>query len=102
MIVPIHKNGSKMNPDNYRGISLISCFAKSFFVPFLAKDPRKDNLVLFVGIEHRTHFSFCTTWLITIAIKTKDIFSAVWWTLVKPLIPFPDKRYLENWGRGYN
>ena len=28
MIAPIHKNGSKMNPDNYRGISLLSCFAK--------------------------------------------------------------------------
>ena len=30
MINPIHKAGSKMDPDNYRGISLISCFAKFF------------------------------------------------------------------------
>ena len=30
MISPIHKSGSKMDPDNYRGISLISCFAKNF------------------------------------------------------------------------
>ena len=31
MINPIHKNGSKMDTDNYRGISLISCFGKFFF-----------------------------------------------------------------------
>ena len=31
MISPIHKSGSKTNADNYRGISLISCFAKFFF-----------------------------------------------------------------------
>jgi hypothetical protein len=30
MITPIHKGGSKINPDNYRGISLISCFVKFF------------------------------------------------------------------------
>ena len=30
MITPIHKKGSKTNPDNYRGISLISCLAKCF------------------------------------------------------------------------
>ena len=28
LIAPIHKKGSKMNPDNYRGISLISCLYK--------------------------------------------------------------------------
>ena len=27
MISPIHKNGFKSNPDNYRGISLLSCFS---------------------------------------------------------------------------
>ena len=32
MISPIHKKGSKTDPDNYRGISLISCFAKYFLV----------------------------------------------------------------------
>ena len=30
MITPIHKKGSKSNPDNYRGISLISCFSNFF------------------------------------------------------------------------
>ena len=30
MINPLHKAGSKMDPDNYRGISLLSCFAKYF------------------------------------------------------------------------
>ena len=30
MINPLHKSGSKMNPDNYRGISLLSCFGKYF------------------------------------------------------------------------
>ena len=30
MISPIHKKGPKVNPDNYRGISLLSCFAKYF------------------------------------------------------------------------
>ena len=29
MITPIHK-GCKLNPDNYRGISLLSCFSKFF------------------------------------------------------------------------
>ena len=48
MISPIHKNGSKMNPDNYRGISLISCFAK-FFYAILNKrllKYAKDNNIL--------------------------------------------------------
>ena len=30
MINPLHKSWSKMNPDNYRGISLLSCFSKYF------------------------------------------------------------------------
>ena len=30
MISPIHKKGSKTNPDNYRGISLLSCLGKFF------------------------------------------------------------------------
>ena len=30
MILPIHKKGSKMNPENYRGISLLSCIGKYF------------------------------------------------------------------------
>ena len=30
MINPLHKSGSKMDPDNYRGISLLSCFSKFF------------------------------------------------------------------------
>ena len=30
MITPIHKKGAKTDPDNYRGISLMSCFAKYF------------------------------------------------------------------------
>ena len=31
LIVPIHKSGSKADPSNYRGISLLSCFGKFFF-----------------------------------------------------------------------
>ena len=30
LIVPIHKSGSKADPSNYRGISLLSCFGKLF------------------------------------------------------------------------
>jgi len=30
MISPIHKKGSKLNPDNYRGITVSSCLAKVF------------------------------------------------------------------------
>ena len=30
LIIPIHKKGDKMNPDNYRGITLLSCFGKLF------------------------------------------------------------------------
>ena len=30
MIFPIHKKGSKTNPNNYRGISLLSCLGKFF------------------------------------------------------------------------
>ena len=30
MITPIHKKGPKVDPDNYRGISLMSCLAKFF------------------------------------------------------------------------
>ena len=30
MIFPIHKSGDKSNPDNYRGISISSCFLKFF------------------------------------------------------------------------
>ena len=32
MINPLHKSGSKMDPDNYRGISLLSCFSKFVFI----------------------------------------------------------------------
>ena len=31
MISPVYKTGSKINPDNYRAISLLSCFSKFFF-----------------------------------------------------------------------
>ena len=30
MIAPLHKTGSKIDPDNYRGISLLSCFSNIF------------------------------------------------------------------------
>ena len=30
LIILIHKEGDKMNPDNYRGITLLSCFGKLF------------------------------------------------------------------------
>ena len=30
LISPLHKKGSKHDPDNYRGISLLSCFSKFF------------------------------------------------------------------------
>ena len=30
LIIRIHKKGDKMNPDNYRGITLLSCFGKLF------------------------------------------------------------------------
>ena len=30
VISPIYKKGTKSNPDNYRGISLLSCFSKFF------------------------------------------------------------------------
>ena len=30
MVTPLHKLGSKMDPDNYIGISLLSCFFKYF------------------------------------------------------------------------
>ena len=30
VIIPIHKKGDKANPDNYRGITLLSCFGKLF------------------------------------------------------------------------
>ena len=31
MISPVYKTGSKIDPDNYRAISLMSCFSKFFF-----------------------------------------------------------------------
>ena len=30
MIIPLHKKGDTSDPNNYRGISLVSCFAKLF------------------------------------------------------------------------
>lgn len=31
MIYPVYKTGSKIDPDNYKAISLLSCFSKFFF-----------------------------------------------------------------------
>ena len=31
LLVPIHKKGALDNPENYRGIALISCLAKLFY-----------------------------------------------------------------------
>ena len=30
VIIPIHKKGDKANPDNHRGVTLLSCFGKLF------------------------------------------------------------------------
>ena len=48
MITPIHKKGSLANPENYRGISLLSCLGK-FFTALLNKRLSKfvkDNNIL--------------------------------------------------------
>ena len=56
MISPIHKNGSKLNHDNYRGISLLSCFAK-FFCAILNKR--------LLGCSRETNTLQSTTWVCT-------------------------------------
>ena len=43
MITPIHKNGSKGDPSNYRGISLLSCFGK-LFLSILNNRPMKFTI----------------------------------------------------------
>ena len=51
LIFPLHKKGSKTDPDNYRGISLLSCFSK-FFLAILNKRLAKftiDNKILSSG-----------------------------------------------------
>ena len=48
IITPIHKNGSKTDPSNYRGISLLCCFGK-LFLSILNNRLRKftiDNNIL--------------------------------------------------------
>ena len=65
LIFPLHKKGSKTNPDNYRGISLLSCFSK-FFLAILNLRLTKftmDNKILSHGnwvflkdVELPTHF----------------------------------------------
>ena len=55
MISPIHKKGSKINPDNYRGISLISCLAK-FFLTIL--NQRLTKFALERKILSKAQFGF--------------------------------------------
>ena len=55
MISPIHKKGSKLDPDNYRGISLISCFAK-FFLTIL--NHRLTKFVIDNKILSKAQFGF--------------------------------------------
>ena len=55
MISPIHKKGSKIDPDNYRGISLISCLAK-FFLTIL--NQRLTKFVLERKILSKSQFGF--------------------------------------------
>ena len=55
MITTIHKKGSKINPDNYRGISLISCLAK-YFVAFM--NQRLMKYVAEKGILSKAQLGF--------------------------------------------
>ena len=51
----IHKKGSKINPDNYRGISLLSCFAK-YFLSFM--NQRLMKFVTERGILSKAQLGF--------------------------------------------
>ena len=55
MITPLHKSGSKMDPDNYRGISLLSCFSK-YFCAIL--NLRLTNFIIDKGILSRAQLGF--------------------------------------------
>ena len=59
LIVPIHKKGSKADPSNYRGISLLSCLGKLFLTILhnrLLKFVTEKKLLLRV-VEHQMHMS---------------------------------------------
>ena len=55
MITPIHKKGLKTNEDNYRGISLMSCFGK-FFISIL--NQRLLKFIMERKIISRTQLGF--------------------------------------------
>ena len=55
MITPVHKKGQKTNMDNYRGISLMSCFAK-FFLSIL--NQRLLKFVIEKNILSRSQLGF--------------------------------------------
>ena len=40
MIVPLHKDGPRLDPNNYRGITLISCLGKLFLSIFIILSER--------------------------------------------------------------
>ena len=56
LIIPIHKKGDKMNTDNYRGITLLSCFGKLFTSII------NDRITKFVEDENIL-LCTCTSWL---------------------------------------
>ena len=63
LMVPIYKNkGSKTDPNNYRGISLINCFCKVFTSLLSNRITRYCDSIQLLGCEQagfRKHFSTC-------------------------------------------
>ena len=102
MISPIHKKSSKLNPDNYRGISLLSCFSKFFSVilnkrllKYVENERILSNAQLGFVPGNRTSDALLILHNL-IDYYTRKCFVDALWTFRKPLIVSPDTFYSEN------
>ena len=103
VISPLHKKGSKLDPDNYRAISLLSCFGKFFLAILNQRITKfaieqnilsKSQLGFLPG--NKTYTSLYTTLLTIIVRRKRKITLGVLLTSKKHLIAYQETNYSKS------